>query len=75
MRYISFLIVINFSRNRENCNLELAPYKEAPALNVCLKARQAKVVNPPADSPVTQRRCPSTLPVSTLKISIVYYIH
>jgi hypothetical protein len=63
------------TKERKYGILKLAPYKEAPALKICLKARQAKVVNPPADSPATQRRCPSTIPVSALTISIAYHIH
>jgi hypothetical protein len=47
-------------------NLKLTPYREAPALNVSLNASEAKVVYPPADLPVIQRHCPSTLPLSTL---------
>jgi len=47
-------------------NLKLTPYREAPALNVSLNASAAKVAYPPADLPVIQRRCPSTLPLSTL---------
>jgi hypothetical protein len=47
--------------------IELTPYKDAPALNVSLKASEAKVVYPPADLPVIQRRCSSTFPFSTLQ--------
>lgn len=46
---------------------ELTPYKEAPALNVSLKARAANVVYPPAEPPVMQSRSPSTFPLSTYR--------
>jgi hypothetical protein len=44
----------------------LTPYQEAPALNVSLNARQARVVYPPADLPIMHSLSPSTLPCATL---------
>ena len=49
----------------EKSSEALTPHKEAPALKVSLKARAAKVVYPPAEPPVIQRRSPSTFPLCT----------
>lgn len=52
---------------KKSLDQELTPYKEAPALNVSLKARAANVVYPPAEPPVMQSRSPSTFPLSTYR--------
>jgi hypothetical protein len=61
-----YLLCTYGKHNIDSRKLKLTPYKEAPALNVSLNASEAKVVYPPADLPVIQRRCSSTFPLSTL---------
>ena len=46
-------------------NQALTPYKEAPALNVSLKARAPNVVYPPGEPPTMHNLSPSTFPLLT----------